>query len=357
MPEITDSSNSILRRMLDANSNRAMEGLRTLEDIARFADFGFVQGSYKGIRHELQGVISSVDRAGLLAARDSDGDVGRDNKVPSEGERRDGLVSIANAAASRVEQGLRVIEESLKVLAPEQALLVERLRYRIYDANAMLLLGLQRDREFINRSNLYVLVDCKLPISDFKKRIKDISLAGVDLVQVRDKSAEAKTILSYAYACLETVDPARTRIIVNDRADIACVAKAAGVHVGQEDLSAPECRRLMQAWQYVGLSTHDLDQVISASGLGVDYIGCGPTFPSGTKNFSNFSGLEFLRVASEWLSRNAPGLPAFAIGGIHGENIARVLDAGFRRVAVSGAIWNSESPGQAAQRIKERLEK
>ncbi len=100
----------------------------------------------------------------------------------------------------------------------------------------------------------------------------------------------------------------------------------------------------------VGVSTHSIEQARQAVLDGANYLGVGPTFPSGTKDFDHFPGVELLRTVSAEIR-----LPAFAIGGIAGENIGQVLAAGFRRIAVSGAILNAKDPGQAVKEIQNAL--
>lgn len=343
--------------MADANLNRVSEGLRTLEDIARFEGWGAFQASYKSLRHGLQACMASFPRASMLAVRDADGDVGRLEKQASEQAREQGMQSIAAAAAGRVEQGLRVLEETAKFLAPQSASALEALRYRAYDLNANLQLRLQRDTAFLQRAKLYVLVDCSYPIAVFVQRVRAISEAGAELIQLRDKQAEAKTLMQYTQAALEELDVQRTRWIVNDRVDVAHASGAWGVHVGQEDLGVDRARAILGAQQVVGLSTHDVDQVAMALQSGADYIGCGPTFPSSTKRFDQFAGLAFLREAARTLMENATDLPAYAIGGIHSGNVEAVLEAGFRRVAVSSAVWRAEHPGREAAALRQALDR
>ena len=357
MHESHDHSQFVLRRMLDANTNRVMEGLRTLEDIARFSGLACLQVDYKDIRHCLQQAIDGLGQGALLSARDAQGDVGRESKASQEMQRPKGLVSIVAAAASRVEQGLRVIEEASKVLASDEASSIERQRYRVYDLNAALQLACQRDKSFLEQAKLYVLVDCRLPIDAFSRRIEEISRAGVQLIQIRDKHADAIRILEYFHAALGAVDSSATRVLINDRVDIASTTQAAGVHIGQEDLSVGSSRRLLQPWQFLGLSTHDLGQIQKGVGLGVDYIGCGPTFASQTKSFENFSGIPFLLEAAHWLLTNAPALPAYAIGGIDLENLPQVLGAGFARVAVGSCVWNAQNPAEAAEKLRRLLDR
>ena len=362
MSESHDHSQIVLRRMLDANTNRVMEGLRTLEDIARFSGWGQLQVDYKSIRHALQHTIDalgqgSLGQAALVSARDAHGDVGRESKTTQEMHRPEGLVSIVAAAASRVEQGLRVIEEATKVLSPNQAASIEQQRYKVYDLNAALRLACQRDLGFLQQAKLYVLVDCQLEIDAFARRIAEISKAGVQLIQIRDKHADAVRILEYFQVAKEAVETSATRVLINDRVDIAATTKAAGVHIGQEDLPVRSSRRILQPWQYLGLSTHDLAQVQKGVAMGVDYIGCGPTFASQTKSFDRFSGIPFLLQAASWLQANAPTVPAFAIGGIHLENLPQVLGAGFARVAVGSCVWNAQNPAHMTEKLRQMLDR
>lgn len=349
-------STRVLWRMADANRNRVMEGLRTLEDIARFSGFGVLQSQYKEARHRLQGCLQVLDSSELLSARDTRGDVGCEVKTASEFQRPNAVLSIGQAAGARVEQGLRVLEECAKVIAPEAAATIEKVRYEVYDLNAALVLAIGRDHEFLSRAKLYVLVDCRLELDLFARRIRDISEGGAQLIQIRDKERNTKDLVEYIRVAMETVDTKLSRIIVNDRVDVAQGVGAAGVHLGQEDLSVGMARRILAPAQYVGLSTHCVAQVEQGAVLGADYIGCGPTFESQTKSFDRFSGIEFLMGASDWLQENHPGLAAFAIGGIHLENIQQVLQAGFSRVAVSQGVWGAAKPRDAAQRFREILE-
>jgi thiamine-phosphate pyrophosphorylase len=134
--------------------------------------------------------------------------------------------------------------------------------------------------------------------------------------------------------------------MINDRPDIALLYKADGVHVGQEELEVRDARRIMGPDRLVGVSTHNIAQARQALSDQADYIGCGPTFPSGTKDFDHFPGLDFLRqVAAE-----IP-LPAFAIGGIKLDHLPQVFEVGFTRIAVSGAITSAADPPAAARSL------
>ena len=123
---------------------------------------------------------------------------------------------------------------------------------------------------------------------------------------------------------------------MNDRADVAVLSAADGVHVGQDELSVKDARAIVGPEVLVGVSTHNIEQVRRAVLDGANYLGVGPTFPSTTKSFAAFAGLDFVRAVATEIS-----LPAFAIGGITLENVSQVISAGLRRVAVSGAVVNA----------------
>ena len=127
----------------------------------------------------------------------------------------------------------------------------------------------------------------------------------------------------------------------------AYVAEADGVHLGQDDLPVREARRILGPDALIGVSTHTIEQVRRAVLDGASYLGVGPTFPSRTKDFSAFAGLDFVRqVCAETT------LPAFAIGGIDAGNIGRVLAAGAQRVAVSHAVAQAEDPRAIATQLR-----
>jgi thiamine-phosphate pyrophosphorylase len=130
---------------------------------------------------------------------------------------------------------------------------------------------------------------------------------------------------------------------VNDRADIAALANADGLHVGQTDLGVRDARRVLGPGRMIGVSTHSLEQARRAVLDGADYLGVGPMFPSGTKSFAEFPGLDFAREVGHEIR-----LPTLAIGGIDATNVGEVLAAGVGRVAVSSAIVAAPNPAAAA---------
>ncbi len=150
-------------RILDANANRAVEGLRTLEEVARFhLDHSGLTSNLKQLRHELQETVDRLGRLNLLTARDTAHDVGTQVTTPSEYQRAD-LAAIVGAASGRVQQALRCLEEFSKPLDAEIAASFEALRYRSYDLLAAIELQ-TRSKPFPENGRLYLLLDCSRPI-------------------------------------------------------------------------------------------------------------------------------------------------------------------------------------------------
>jgi thiamine-phosphate pyrophosphorylase len=170
------------------------------------------------------------------------------------------------------------------------------------------------------------------------------------MIQLRDKNLPDKELLAYANAlCLRTSDTG-VLAIINDRTDIAAAAGADGLHLGQDDLSIAAARAILGPQALIGRSTHSIEQARQAVLEGADYIGVGPTFSSTTKQFDAFTGVELLREVAAEIR-----LPAFAIGGVSLANLDEVLQAGFSRVAVSGAVVGAVDPAQAAAEFVSRL--
>ena len=174
----------------------------------------------------------------------------------------------------------------------------------------------------------------------------DLLLAGgVRLIQYRDKKASSRELFETSRQIAERVRSAGGIFIVNDRADVAQAAGADGVHVGQEDLPVELARRVLEPGQYVGYSTHHLEQVVAADWSSADYIAFGPIFPTESKTRPDpVVGLEGLREA-----RRATRKPLVAIGGITLGNVRDVMDAGADSVAVIGDLLRASDVGARAR--------
>jgi thiamine-phosphate pyrophosphorylase len=202
----------------------------------------------------------------------------------------------------------------------------------------------------LDEARLYVLVDGRSAVDDLVALVRRLVEVGVHVLQLRDKRLKDRELLMRAQTLRSLTRGTRTLFIVNDRPDIATLADADGVHVGQDELSVDQVRRIVGEDRLVGVSTHGLEQARQAVRDGADYIGCGPTFPSPTKHFQDFPGLDYLRAVQQ----DVP-VPAFAIGGIAIDNVARVLETGVSRVAVGAAVVDADDPARAAREFLTRL--
>jgi thiamine-phosphate pyrophosphorylase len=161
--------------------------------------------------------------------------------------------------------------------------------------------------------------------------------AGVRLIQYRDKHGSSRELFEISEPMAERVADAGGIFIVNDRADVARIVRAHGVHVGQDDLPVEWARRLVEGGRLpaghaaiVGCSTHNLQQLQEAANTSADYIGYGPIFETQSKeNPDPLVGLAGLKEA-----RRATRRPLVAIGGITLETVAAVIEAGADAVAV-----------------------
>lgn len=343
-------------RILDASANRACEGIRTTEEYARFVlEDAELATDAKTIRHGITAALSQLPSGALLNARDTPADVGTAIQLSSEYHRQT-TSDVLSAAAARVQQSLRVLEEYGKTVDGKLGQQFEALRYQSYSLMQQVLLQsfCHRRLSRLNESRLYLLIECQSDEATTAKRIEQLADVGVDIFQLRDKQATDRDLYLHAKAAAVTAKRTNTLLIVNDRVDIAAATDADGVHLGQDELPIDAARTILGPEKLIGLSTHDTQQVRQAIEQGVSYIGCGPTFPSTTKAFNDFAGTEFLSAAAELVAEHS--LPAFAIGGITETNLAEVLQTGFKRIAVSGSISSSANPEETAKSLAGQLQ-
>jgi thiamine-phosphate pyrophosphorylase len=333
-------------RILDAGANRVREALRTVEDYCRFVlEDRFLSGELKGLRHEFNSAIEQWGPQEMLNARETMRDVG--TTITTETERsRTSLREVAQVNLKRLEEALRSLEEFSKIASPPLGEQLERMRYRAYTLERAVLLG-DESRQRLRDARLYVLLSGAECAASLEWTIEEAAAGGADIVQLREKSLPDRELLERARNVRQWTRRAGVLFIVNDRPDIARLAEADGVHLGQDDMPVKDARRILGPDALVGVSTHTIEQVRQAVLDGANYIGVGPTFPSATKTFDEFPGLEFVRAA---LAETT--LPAFAIGGINMQTIAEVAAAGAQRVAVSHAIAQADDPRSVAAGLR-----
>jgi thiamine-phosphate pyrophosphorylase len=325
-------------RILDAAANRAREALRVVEDYCRFVlNDAFLTAELKTLRHDLTAAFSSLPPGLLLEARDTRQDVGTQISTPAERERQS-LREVALVNAKRLQEALRSLEEVGKLFGPDMSQTLEQLRYKSYTLERAVLLGSDA-RQHLADAHLYVLLSGAACKAALDWTIREAAAGGATMFQLREKDLNDRELLERARQVRRWTREVGALFIMNDRPDIARLAEADGVHVGQDELSVREVRRIMGPGALIGVSTHNLAQLRQAILDGASYVGVGPTFPSGTKQFAEFPGLDFVKQAMAETS-----LPAFVIGGVTLECVGAAVAAGTRRLAVSQAICEADDP-------------
>jgi thiamine-phosphate pyrophosphorylase len=335
-------------RILDANLDRAREGLRVLEEWFRFGlENGELASECKAMRQALARWHSNP----LRLARDTPADPGTQLSHPQEEERRD-LSHLLQANCSRVQEALRVLEEYGKLaesqqwVAPGLAKLAKDMRYHLYVLESELLGRSLRRRLLAAR--LYLVTS---PVPHWLEVVEKALRGGVTLVQYRRKNLADREMLWDLKQLRQLCDRYQALMIVNDRVDLALVSQADGVHLGQTDLPVAQARQLLGSQRLIGLSTTNAEELAQALASDVDYIGVGPVYATPTKAEKPPAGLEYVRLAAEKSS-----LPWFAIGGIDLHNLPEVLRAGASRVAVVRALMEAADPTQTARAMLAELQ-
>jgi thiamine-phosphate pyrophosphorylase len=340
-----------LIRVLDANFNRAREAARVLEDAARFLlDDALLTQAAKDLRHRLWSEVRSLPVAGDLSlGRDTPADVGTAMTAAAEQERA-GSTDVVDAAFGRFSEAIRALEEYSKLLDPAVAGRLKQIRYDGYTLHTRLMRRL-RPKVGVSRLRLCVLITAALCRGDWMAVAEAALAGGADCLQLREKSLQDAELLKRARAVAGLCRRYDALFIVNDRADIAVLAGADGVHVGQDDLPIGPVRRIVGPDLIVGKSTRTLEEAVAAATGGPDYIGVGPIFPSLTKPQEHVAGLETLRQVAAQVK-----IPLVAIGGITPENASDVLAAGACGIAVCQAVIAQPDVKAAAARLKAVLQ-
>ncbi|MCF7958505.1 MAG: thiamine phosphate synthase [Phycisphaerae bacterium] len=341
--------NKQILRLIDANFNRAREGLRCMEDFARFLlNDAHLSSLVKQSRHDLSQIIAQLPQNELLAARDTPGDVGTTITTESEHKRSDPL-AVLQAAVKRLPEALRCLEEYTKIDAPELSARLEALRYKAYHLEKQLIAKADRTNRFAH-VRLYVLLTeslCKLPILTVAQQAL---AAGVGCIQLRQKDRSDAELLELARKIAQMCHEADALFVMNDRVDLAILANADAVHLGQDDLSPSQARTLLPPHLAIGLSSHNLPQVQAAITQDIGYLALGAIFPSPTKPDVPTAGIKFIQQV-----KKLTNTPIIAIGGITRQNASQAIAAGATGIAVCQAIIASDNPKKAAREIKDEL--
>tara|TARA_B100001121_G_scaffold292035_1_gene293333 strand:+ start:4951 stop:5991 length:1041 start_codon:yes stop_codon:yes gene_type:complete len=338
-----------LQRTIDASLNRLAEGLRVMEDLARYVlNDPELSRDCKSIRHEARRLPDRWPVGWIEARRDVAGDVGTDIEAPDESVRS-GTWEVAVAAAHRAAEAMRTVEECCKVVDRDAAQTVESMRYRLYEIDARLRRGLASRR--VRQWSLCVLLTEERCRHDWLEVAAAAVASGSDCLQLREKNLPDPELLSRTRALIELARPAGCSVVVNDRIDIALAADADGVHLGRDDLPVAEARRLAGGQLIIGASTHGPSEAQAAVDAGADVLGVGPMFTSRTRPDLEPAGAERLaKHVAAWSDT-----PHLAIGGIDRANLPLLIESGCRGIAVCDAVCGADDPAAEVEAMLDLL--
>ena len=207
--------------------------------------------------------------------------------------------------------------------------------------------------ELKNALKLYLVTDSDiLKGRDFYKCIEDAIKAGVTMVQLREKNADGKEFLEKAIKLRKITRKYNVTFVINDRVDIAMIADADGVHVGQSDMEALDVRAKLGPDKIIGVSAQTVEQALLAQKHGADYLGVGAVFTTGSKADTDDVSHETLKAICE-----AVDIPVIAIGGIGIHNVMELAGSGICGVAVISAIFAQPDIQEATKVLKEETQK
>lgn len=335
-------------RILDANINRCAEGLRVLEDIARFRfDQRALSADLRALRHAVRDCFKGHER-NLLGSRDAANDVGVSTSSQSTADQRTGLKDTVLSNFKRAQEALRSMEEILKMMdAYPTAKTMESIRFRAYSLESKFM------DSFKHRlpEGVYGILGEKFSRGRTNIQMARLMVdAGIDILQYREKLTDKSRKEIYE-ECLEirkiTAD-AGVPFIVNDFADVAVMVEADGVHQGQDDLPIKKLKTIAPDL-ILGCSTHSPYQAQKAVEDGADYIGVGPIFTTQTKeDVCDAVGFDYLEhvVAHH-------DIPFVAIGGIKRHNLAEVVKRGAKTVCLVTEIIGEANIENRISEIKQ----
>ncbi|MGM0508102.1 MAG: thiamine phosphate synthase [Fusobacteriota bacterium] len=330
-------------RILDANVNRVSEGVRVLEDISRFYfENKKITANLRNFRHEVRNILAAFDYE-MIKVRDSEHDIGVNISQKSNLDKKSSLKNLIFANFKRVTEGLRVLEESLKIidkytLGKE----IEALRYKGYYIEKSLLqllkpkipkglYGITSGNSSNEKTNIEV--------------VEDMIKGGIKIIQYRSKNSSFKKKYEECKEIRKLTKKAGVTFIINDHIDLVLITDADGVHLGQDDIPVREARNILGDDKIIGLSTHSEKQAKKALELNVNYIGVGPIFKTPTKENYDPVGFEYLDYV-----QNNINIPYVAIGGINISNLKDVISKGAKRIAMVREISDAKD---ISQKIKE----
>lgn len=347
MNESIKKSNSDPRieQIIDANLDRAREGLRVLEDWARFAL------GRKDLVKKLKNFRQKLGESHLKEYKSSRNFLEDECTGLSHPQqfKRNKIEDIISANSARIQESCRVIEEFARNQNNALARNASTIRYETYKLEIELLeANLNREMTKILLENDLYFITSQCP--DLQEKIKSALEGGVKIIQHRFKKGTDLEHLEEATKISNLCKEYQALFIVNDRIDIALSCNADGVHLGQDDIDLKAARKILGYSKIIGISANNKSDICKAINDGSDYIGIGPVFETSIKKNKSPLGYERIKKLTKNIS-----IPWFAIGGITSENISLLTKNGIKKVAIISDILYSDNPKEKAIMIIKTL--
>ena len=206
-------------------------------------------------------------------------------------------------------------------------------------------------RKLLAASHLYAVIDKDVATGHcLVKPAAEVTRAGADIVQLRDKHSNRNVILQEALRVKKVISKKHALLLINDYIDIAQIVDSDGVHLGQDDLPLQAVRKLLGKEKIIGISCHSFAQALKAEKDGADYISIGPVFSTPTKPEYRPVGLALVTRCQRSIK-----IPWFAIGGIDLKNASRVVHHGAQRVAVCRALCKARNKDTTVSEFRKIL--
>lgn len=333
---------------LDANINRCIEGIRVCEDIFRFSVKNIISAEFKNLRHKITVLISHLPSGDLLRARDVLNDEQKFINTSSE-MNRGGIKDIFRSNIRRGIEASRVIEEFGKNVDPGLAAGFQEIRFALYELEKSGWMILEKNRRIEKlRYSLYAIIDSAFVPADRMEETSGIlALSGADIIQLRMKNVPDREFLPAAEKVSAVCRNNDILFIVNDRADIAILSGADGLHIGQDDIPLSRAREITGGDMIIGISVTSAGEASAAQDA--DYVAAGPVFATSSKDGSMLEGLGMNRVR-EICACTAK--PVAAIGGVNESNARNLLDAGVLSLSVISALYKDGKISENTAKLK-----
>jgi thiamine-phosphate pyrophosphorylase len=336
-------------QIVDVNINRITEGLRVIEEIARFVikDEQLTK-QIKTERHKIRKLSKKIE---TLECRDTSKDLGKKKDFDTYSYKN--ILELINRNFKRAQEGCRVIEEFTKLLDISLSSDIKEMRFKIYDIEKTMNIKLSKylpaknDIDF----SFYVIIDKQYiqnnPYS-LTNIVTDLCENGATIVQLREKLTEAKSFLEDALLVRKITQKFNIPFIVNDRLDIAFAVNADGVHLGETDIPIQYAKKLFSG-KIIGSSANTVEKAQNAEKMGADYLGVGCLFPSKTAS----KPIIPLNILSK--IKSTVHIPVLGIGGITLNNIAQVLSTKVDGICVAGDLFTSSNIKKRTQEFKSKI--